>query len=393
MKIFLSEREIENHKSSVLDKMNNNDVDVLCLFSPKSIFYLTGLHMIQTERPMALIFDGSKTNMFVPLLEREHVEVLGGVDEIITYDEYPGDKHPMEILARKIEDFNPYLVGVDSDGYGGGFGYQGPPLSDKLNTEIKKLQHLIRELREVKSKEEIELIKESARWGNLAHRFLQDFTKPGLKENEISTRASLEASKVMIKTLEDSYYPVKGSSLPASAGFRGQIGEGSALPHALTTNETIEEGDILVTGASADVGGYTSELERTMVMGRPSERQEKYFNLMLEAQNIAISAISPGKKFSDVDKEVKRFYEKEGIMDYWRHHTGHSIGIGGHEAPYFDKGDDIELKTGMVVTIEPGIYIPDFAGFRHSDTAVVTEEGNELITYYPRDLESLTISC
>ncbi len=391
MKTFLSPEELQDHRKAVAEKMEENDVDLFCLFAPKSIFYLTGLHVIQTERPMALIFDGDETCGFFPLLEKEHVEELGGVDRMVTYEEYPGEEHPMEILVDEIENYNPEALGVDSDGYPGGYGYQGPALSELTEIELKELPNIIRELREIKSEEEIELIKESARWGNLAHRYLQDFTRPGLTENVISTRASLEASKAMIKTLSEDYYPVKGGSLPASAGFRGQVGKGSALPHALTTNATVKRGDVLVTGASSDIGGYTSELERTMIVGEPTEKQEKYFELMVEAQEIAFEAIQPGRKFSEVDEAVTRFYEENDIMNYWRHHTGHSIGIGGHEAPYFDKGDDRELKPGMVVTIEPGIYVPDFAGFRHSDTAVVTEEGNELITYYPRDLDSLTI--
>ncbi|MFP4589708.1 MAG: M24 family metallopeptidase [Candidatus Bipolaricaulota bacterium] len=391
MQIFLSEQELSRHKTAVAQEMEANELDLFCLFGPKSIFYLTGIHTIQTERPMALIFDGSKTTFFAPLLEREHLKELGGADDIITYDEYPGERHPLEILADQIRERSPVAVGADSDGYGGGYGYQGPALTELLEVKVEILPQLVRQLREIKSEEEIELIKESARWGNLAHRFLQDLTCPGLKENEISTKASLKASQAMIKTLGSEYYPVKGASLPASAGFRGQIGKGSALPHALTTNETIEKGDVLVTGASADIGGYTSELERTMIVGEPTERQRKFFEFMIQAQEVAFEKIKPGNKFSDVDQAVSDFFRDNELVDYWRHHTGHSIGIGGHEAPYFDTGDDRELKPGMVVTIEPGIYVPGFAGFRHSDTAVVTDKGMELITYYPRNLEALVI--
>lgn len=210
-------------------------------------------------------------------------------------------------------------------------------------------------------------------------------------ENEISVQASLDASEVMIKTLGSDYKPIKGGDLPAQAGFRGQIGKGSAIPHALTTNEVIKEGDVLVTGAGAEVGGYTSELERTMIVGDPTDKQIEYFQLMVAAQDLAFKAIEPGKKFSEVDKELLKFYQTNNLTDYWRHHTGHNIGVSGHEAPYFDRGDDRKIRPGMVVTVEPGIYIPDFAGFRHSDTVLVTEEGAEIVTYYPRDLKSLII--
>lgn len=118
MKLEISEVELNRRKSEIAKVMADKQVDLLCLFDPTQIFYLTGLHMIQTECPMALLFDGKKTNIFLPLLEREHVEEMGGVDEILTYDEYPGAKHPLKILATTIKEHHPNKVGVDSDGYG-----------------------------------------------------------------------------------------------------------------------------------------------------------------------------------------------------------------------------------------------------------------------------------
>ncbi|MBS3786917.1 aminopeptidase P family protein [Candidatus Bipolaricaulota bacterium] len=394
MRLQLSEDELAGHRETVRDKMVDKNLDGLCLFSPRDIFYLTGLYLIQTERPVGLLYDGNNTSAFVPTLEVEHVEKLGGVDEVISYEEYPGEKHPMEILADRIEDRDIANLGVDSDGYPGGYGYEGPALSEFLGDgNVEELPKMIEKTMRVKTNEEVELIKESCRWGNLAHRYLQDYTEPGKTENKISTMASLDASRAMLNTVGDDYYSPKGATTPASAGFRGQIGKGSAIPHALTTNETISEGDVVVTGASANVGGYVSELERTMVAGEPSEEQIRYFKLMLQAGELAIDEIEPGKKFSEVDKTVRSFYRQNELENYWRHHTGHSIGFAGHEAPYLDKGDDRKLEPGMVVTVEPGIYVPNFAGFRHSDTVLVTEEGAELLTYYPRDLESLTITA
>ncbi|MBS3813099.1 aminopeptidase P family protein [Candidatus Bipolaricaulota bacterium] len=391
MRIKLSEEELATHRDGIKKVMDEKNIDLLCLFSPRDIFYLTGLYLIQTERPAGLLFDGKYTTAFVPTLEREHVEELGGVDEIIAYGEYPGETHPVEQLAGVIESRNVEKLGVDSDGYTGGMGYQGPSLSEVLEVEIEELPRMIEDIMQVKTAEEIELIEESCRWGNLAHRYLQDYTEPGKTENDISTQASLDASRVMLKTLGEEYYSPKGASLPASAGFRGQIGKGSAIPHALTSNATVKEGDVLVTGALANVGGYVSELERTMVVGRPTKKQTKFFKYMVEAGDIAMDAIKPGAKFSDVDQAVSDFYKENDLEEYWRHHTGHSIGFGGHEAPYFDRFDDREIKTGMVVTVEPGLYVPGFAGFRHSDTVLVTEDSSRMLTYYPRDLESLTV--
>ena len=88
---------------------------------------------------------------------------------------------------------------------------------------------------------------------------------------------------------------------------------------------------------------------------------------------------------------MRAYYEEHDLMPYWKHHTGHAIGLRYHESPFLDVGDQTELRPGMVLTVEPGLYVPDLGGFRHSDTIVITEGGIEIMTYYPRALESLTL--
>jgi Xaa-Pro aminopeptidase len=178
----------------------------------------------------------------------------------------------------------------------------------------------------------------------------------------------------------------------ASAGFRGQVGAQSAVPHALSINAVLQPGDVLVTGAAAEVGGYLSELERTMILGEPTDEQARLFNLMVGAQDRAFEAIRAGARCCDVDRAVMDYYRENDLGDAWRHHTGHGIGYGMHEAPFLDVGDESVIEPGMVLTVEPGIYVPGFAGFRHSDTVLMTETGIEILTDYPRDIESLTLT-
>ena len=92
-----------------------------------------------------------------------------------------------------------------------------------------------------------------------------------------------------------------------------------------------------------------------------------------------------------MEKAGRAYYEKHDLMDYWKHHVGHAIGIRYHEAPFLDIGDETIIQPGMVFTVEPGLYAPSLGGYRHSDTVLVTENGLEMLTYYPRDLASLTI--
>ena len=165
----------------------------------------------------------------------------------------------------------------------------------------------------------------------------------------------------------------------------------SAIPHSIATKRPMKEGDVLVTGGGADVGGYSCELERTMILGEPTPKQRRYFEIMLKAQEEAFKAFKPCAKCSSVDEAATKAFVKAGFSKLMRHHTGHGLGLEGHEPPWLDIGSDTVLKPGMVLSCEPGIYEPGFGGFRHSDTVLITEDGAEIVTYYPRDLDSLTI--
>jgi Xaa-Pro aminopeptidase len=177
----------------------------------------------------------------------------------------------------------------------------------------------------------------------------------------------------------------------AVAGYRGQIGRNAAIPHALPGNIVFEAGDVLVTGATAPVWGYHSELERTMVIGPPSDEQKRMFDHMLALQDLAIESIEPGIPCAEVDRRVRAYYDEHDLWENWRHHVGHTIGLRYHEGPFLDRGDETEILPGMVFTVEPGLYVSGLGGFRHSDTVAVTADGVEWLTYYPRDLESLTL--
>lgn len=390
----LSEAEYQRHREAILTKIAAKQLEGLVCFNPNNIRYFCRWGFIPTERPIAYVLTPSSSALLVPRLEEEHASEFVIADSVRSYPEYPGDRHPMEFLKDILVEFGLERahIAVDADGYGNIYGYRGPRVSELLpNATIQNVNDDIEYLEMVNSQEELALIRESARWGNLAHVYLQEFCEVGVSETEIAMRASYEASQAMIRTLGTEYRPVGAGSMPAHAGFRGQIGKDSALPHAMTSNAKLKAGDVLVTGAGADVWSYGSELERTMIMGEPSPEQERFFNLMLEAQTLALNSIKPGIKCSDVDRAVHGFFDEHDLNANWRHHSGHAKSTLIHEAPFLDTGDDRLIEVGMVFTVEPGIYVPGFAGFRHSDTVAVTETGIEFITYYPRDLKSLTI--
>jgi Xaa-Pro dipeptidase len=387
--------EFERRLSDIRSRLEEIEADAGLWFGATSIEYLTGFDHIQTERPVALAVTDERIAITVPRLEVERVEENPRIDRVSHYRDYPGGR-PIETVVGMLEDLEVDRVAADADGAPGTMGYQGPALSEFLEVDT---QSWVARLRWEKSDAEIDLIRESAKWANLGHRYLADYTEPGAHPATVSQRASTDASRAMLDTLGDRYVPRTRGSGPVSAGYI--TGEQSRLPHGHTANRRLEDGDVLVTGATANVDGYHSELERTMFVGEPSDEQVHYFELMKEAQEIAIDALGPGVPIADVDRAVEAYFEEQGVADLAQHHVGHNIGLAGHEPPYIDEGwddhcesehtsyddEDAVMRPGHVWTIEPGIYT-DTYGYRHSDTIAVTDEGIEWLTYYPRDLES-----
>ncbi|MBP1921140.1 Xaa-Pro aminopeptidase [Halorubrum alkaliphilum] len=387
----LPDTEFGDRLAAVRDRLSDTDADAAVWFGATSIEYLSGFHHIQTERPVVLVVTQERIEITVPRLEVERVEPNPRIDRVHHYSDYPGGK-PIEVAVGMLRGLGVGSVVADSDGAPGVMGYEGPALSEFLDVET---QSWVDRMRWEKSDAEVDLIRESAKWANLGHRHLADFSEPGAHPATVSQRASMEASRAMLDTLGDTYsVRVRGDG-PVHAGYIS--GRETALPHGHTPNERLSEGDVLITGASANVDGYRSELERTMFVGDYTDEQAHYFDLMYEAQEIAVDALGPGVPLAHVDEAVNDYFEEQGITELARHHVGHNIGLGGHEPPYIDEGwgevadgDDAVMAPGQVYTIEPGIYTDEY-GYRHSDTIAITESGIEWLTHFPRDIESNVI--
>lgn len=392
-KIGISKKNLKERREKVREYAEKQQYACMIFFNSISIYYLTGYHFIPTERPIAFVMPTNGEEwFFVPRLEQEHLIEKHPEFGREVYFEYPDLKHPVKVFIESLEKRK--LIGgtmaLESASFPSYWGYEGPKITDFLKgkCDVEYISDYIRNMRKIKDEEEIELIKIAAKYGNLAHELLQKYTHEGANEVNVAIQASVEASKRMIKELVG-FTP--RSILPARAGYRGQIGIWSAIPHSVIENAIFHEGDVLVTGAGADVAGYQSELERTMFVGKPNEKQRRYFELMKKAQEIAIEMLKPGNTCSDVDKAVIKFYKESGISNLRLHHTGHAIGLEGHEAPFLDQGVNETIQPGMIFTCEPGIYEYKFGGFRHSDTVLVTEDGPEILTNYPRELENLIV--
>jgi Xaa-Pro aminopeptidase len=387
----ISAVEFEERRGRLVKYARRERLTGYVLFEADYIRYCTGFNFLATERPVVFAQSvGGDTLVFVPEFEVERVRAETAFERVESYPEYPGTEHPMRILARVLDDIGVRgSIGVDQGGYPGILGYEGPALSDVTASSVAPLGPVIEGMMVRKSEGEIALIRESARWCAYAHRLLQEYTRPGATEAEASLRAGQEATLAMLGELGDCGQ--QASSDGVSAGYRGQIGPRSAWAHAVAHNIEFQVGDVLVSETSAPIWGYNAELERAMIIGPPTDQMRRLFDHTVAAQQVAFDALRPGVTCADVDGAVMRYFEENDLQPYWRQHTGHAIGLRNHEAPFLDLGDHTVVQPGMVFTIEPGLYDSDIGGFRHSDTVAVTPDGIEILTDYPRDIESLTI--
>jgi Xaa-Pro aminopeptidase len=390
----ISAAEFSERRERLLDHLKAEGLVGWVLFDEKYIQYFTGFGFLATERPVAVASNTARELVaFVPEFEVERVRAETDFDNVESYPEYPGLEHPMKILARVLADHGVgAAIGADQDGYPGILGYEGPSLSEVTGARVAPLAPVIERLMRIKSAAELELIRESARWCGVAHGLLQEYSVPGATEAEASLRASHEATLQLYGKLGDEIGQ-QASSDGATAGYRGQIGRRSAWAHAVAHNIAFSEGDLLVTETSAPIWGYNAELERAMVVGAASDAAKRLFEYTVGAQDAAFVALRPGVTCADVDNAVLRYFEQHGLLQGWRQHVGHAIGLRNHESPFLDVGDQTVIRPGMVFTIEPGVYDEGVGGCRHSDTVAVTEDGIEILTDYPRDLESLTIAA
>lgn len=385
--------EYQHRCEALLQKIHNNGLSGVVLFNADYVLYYTGFAFIPTERPIAFVINKKgERAMFVPRMEVEHAQANALIDKVSHYTEYPDKPHPMYGLITLLSEMNiSGKVGADNDGYPRLFGYRGEKLSTLGNFEIVDIVDAVEDQMAIKSQAEIDLLIESTKWATLALNLLKKYTAVGTTETEAVQHANFEATNAMMNAIGNIYKAQGWQQDGAYAEYRGQIGRNSAIPHALANNITFQIGDVLVAESTARVWGYQTELERTFIIGEASSEQKRFFQHMLNLQDIAFEMIKPDVLCSEVDKAVRAYYTKEDLLPYWRHHTGHAIGSRYHESPFLDVGDDTVIQEGMVFTIEPGLYHTDLGGFRHSDTIVVNSNGIEIITYSPRDLEAMTI--
>ncbi len=221
-------------------------------------------------------------------------------------------------------------------------------------------------LRAVKDAGEIARIREAIRIAEKALTDLKNLIKPGVREMEIA--------------VELEYAMRKAGAERMSFDTIVATGPNAALPHATPSSRRIEAGDFVLIDCGAVFAGYHSDQTRMFCVGTPSDGQRRAYQAVLGAHDRAIAAIRAGVSCKEIDGIARSFLEEKGMGKYFSHGAGHGVGLEVHEAPTLSRGKEDKLKTGMVVTVEPGVYFPEAWGIRIEDMVLVGEDGCEVLT-------------
>lgn len=372
----------------VVERIATAGFDAFLTDHPEDIAYLTGFFHHPSERPVAIWLDVSgQITMLLPELEREYALSQSAHAELLAFAEYPGVVPPFTTLARAVRR-------AGRVGFATTMPYQrlaaaktAMPTTEFIPSE------LITHARYVKFSEEMVLHREAARITDRmldsGVRLVADAVAAG---GDLPTEAELERHVTAAGTrlMFDEHNNVVVSSL--LAGGLVYSGPNSAFPHGLPSVNRLRPGDTFMLSLGCAVGGRFVEGERTFVLGEPSARQRRFHDAVRHAQRVGRETIRAGRECREVNRLCLDVLREAGLGEFIRHRQGHGIGVGMHEPPWLEDGDPTLLEAGMVVSNEPGIYVPGHAGYRISDSMLVTESGAESLTNYPRSLDDCTIA-
>ncbi len=371
-------RRIDRLRSEV----DEADLDLFLVTSLDSIYYLTGTGFEPLERPFFLLIGsgaGRGPVLLVPRLDGEHMgKARDVVGEIHTYREYPAPEGRRWIDRLRTLIGPARHIGIEPS--------LRLEVADELRDLSTRIVPLVERLRLTKSEAEVAMIRRAARYADRGVEQLLAASYAGAMVAEGFARTG-RLTKAIIHDLED-WEPLTNRVLMATwAAPR------SAQPHSIPSLiDRLGDGPHVAL-ALLRVNGYAAESERTYFTSPPSEEMRRAFRAMEEARRVAFRRIRPGVPCGELDSAVNEFLRAEGYHgeECRLHRTGHGIGLGNHEAPWIAEGSTDLLDEGMVISIEPGVYLPGMGGYRHSDTVLVTGDGCECLTTSPTDLETLTM--
>jgi Xaa-Pro aminopeptidase len=376
---------------ATLQAMHAEGLDALLVANGPTMAYLTGFFHITTERPIVFgMLASGETFAITTSLEADH---LAGrcpwIEDIDRYFDYPEGNWRWVGERLRARGLAGTRIGVDVANL-----IMNDPVEayeqirGALGDNVRNATMLMQRVRMVKDPDEVAIFRVASQYSDWHVGTAFGLMREGVTEYEVheaACRATIEKMLRELPRIEDQN-GYDRSIIHGRTLFAG----GSALPHGPKGTRKLSAPMVVMATYGVGVFHYLGETERSGFYGPPQADAARVFEVAREAQEAAIDAIQPGVRCSDVHAAAARVIERAGLTHAMRHHTGHGKGIESHEHPFFDAGDQTELRPSMVMSVEPGIYLPGVAGFRHSDTVLVTEAGHEVLTKFPRDRRSLT---
>lgn len=355
------------------DSLSDHEIDALLLTSSYNIAYLTGIHAFSIEEREARILITTKNSyLFTDARYLEMVKPLSF------------------IKIREINSSNPFskqLSSIFKEEKIKSLGFEEENITyHEISTLEEKIDHIdfipvtdvVEQIRSIKDNTEVEKIKKACALTDKAFEFIQDHLKPGVTELEI--KAKLE-----------NFIRLQGENISFESIIA--FGKNSAIPHHMSTNESLVHDTCILFDFGAKVDGYCSDISRTLYFGKPKDEFLRVYNSVKETQELAIdflkSHMSKDFMLNKAQEIANSHLRKNGYADI-PHSLGHGVGLQVHESPTLSPYADEKLTPGMIITVEPGIYIPGHHGVRIEDTALVTTDGIEILTKSPKELIILT---
>ena len=375
-------------QARMLPMLAAEKVDALITDHPEDVSYLTGFFHHPGERPVAAMLESNgRIVLLVPELERQHAEEQRTRAEVVTFAEYPGVENPFAPLSRAAVPARRIAVTTQIT-------HHRLTLLRSVFDDVEWVpSDMVTSARYVKFPEEVALHREAARITDLMLRSGVDLVRDAIVSGgPLPSEADLAA--YVGRTGVGEMYRQHADVVVISflAGGLVYAGANSAIPHGLPSSYRLRDGDTFMLSLGAAVGGRFVEGERTFVLGDPTADQRRFHDAVRDAQAEGGRAIAPGTRCCDSNARCLDVIRDAGLGSYLRHRQGHGIGLGMHEPPWLEDGDPTVLRPGMIVSNEPGIYIPGHAGYRISDSMLVTETGSEPLTSFPRSLDDCVIA-
>ena len=354
--------------SSLRDAMGSAGLDMVALAPTDNLRYLLGFAPKYDERACMLLVTQAAAAMLMPSLNAGQAAAESGGVELFTWADTTGPADALQGAVERVGAGSVSTVAVDPE-------MRADHLlllsRDVPGAKLGTAAEILRWLREVKSSDELQVLARGSRAADDAVRAALAACTPGAAEVEVAEAA---AAALREGGCDEVLFTTVAS------------GPNGAYPQHQAGSRRLRDGDPVLIDIGGRLEGYASDITRMAYLGTPGERYREVHEIVDRAVQTALDLVAPGVTCDHLDGAVRGVIEQAGFGEYFVHRTGHGLGLSVHEPPWIGDGEDSELRAGMVLSIEPGIYLPGEFGVRLEETVEITDAGCRSLSALPRDV-------